>query len=106
MIYPYPPGAAATSGGPHFTESVGFQISTNYWDPNGTGPWVDLMRYQNGRRVLYQHEGYFAGTDHVITLGPTAMWTSGEAHGTATDISARTRGRFQPEAGTSFHVAA
>lgn len=99
------------SGGTlRYSETVGFDITTPYWDAaGGRGPWVRVTCTQNGTVVSQQSHGYFEGyyLDPVFSLGPTTLWTSGSASCRA-DLGhwSNNYGRFQVEASMRFDVAA
>jgi hypothetical protein len=107
LVHPYPAtSAAAPTSGPHYTETVGFQVNTGHWDALGTGPWVRASCLQNGNMVYEQWQGYFDPSyTPVFTLGPTNGWTGGDADCTA-ELGHWNKdfGRFSVEGSTSFLV--
>ncbi|HET8651114.1 MAG TPA: hypothetical protein VFM13_00925 [Gaiellaceae bacterium] len=70
-----------------------------------TRPWVNANCYQNGRLVYSQWRGFFDEyrSGQVLTLGPTASWTSGDADCRA-DLVNRDNFRKRVLASTTFHV--
>jgi hypothetical protein len=95
--------ASSSTSGPHFRDQVTFSISTTATDR----PWVNLNCYQNGKWVLGEWQGFFAGYQfgQNFALGPTNMWQGGAADCTASLVMSG-NGRDKILAETSFHVEA
>ena len=67
---------SSTDGLAHYGQKVTF----NVWASSTTKPWVDLTCSQNGTPVYHQANGIFSTSlNQIFTLGPTPMWTGGDA---------------------------
>jgi len=98
---------SATSDGPHYGDSVTFDVSTDAT----TRPFVHLQRSQNGSLVLESWKAWFYGATGVqsFTLGGSPAWQGGAADCTAyleNWDSYGKNGRTRELASTSFHVDA
>jgi len=95
-----------TPGGPY---SFGQQIYTTTNTPvypNGAGPWIELMCYQNGTLVASgDHAGFSAGWYYnwPWNLGPTQSWSGGAADCTVR-VFHTGHSKQVTDATTSFHV--
>ena len=82
-------------------------VSTNTpMYPNGAGPYIWLQCYQDGVVVLASdHAGFPEGWyyEKPFTLGPTQMWSGGDANCTVTVVH-RSNNRVITDASTSFSV--
>jgi hypothetical protein len=102
--------ASRSDGTLNFADTVGFDITTPYWDAaGGRGPWVRVTCSKDGTVVSQESHGYFEGyyLDQVFSLGPTNLWDGGAATCQA-DLGhwSKSYGRFQVEASLRFDVAA
>ena len=94
----------STDGVPHFGQRVTFAVSTTAT----SYPWVTLKCSKDGVNVYQASRGIFpTSLGQEFTLGPTPIWSSGDADCTAyleNWDSASKRGGVQTLNSTSFHV--
>ncbi len=88
---------------PHatFGQNVEFTVTSS-----AERPWVYASCYQDGEWVYGEWHGLFDGyyTDPIFTLGPTQLWTGGDAECVAEVGYVARNGRFRVQADTTFSV--
>ena len=65
---------------------------------------VKAQCYQNGTLVYVEYAGLDANNQAVLTLGPTTLWTGGDADCTASKGYFGNSGRWRSVASTTFYV--
>ena len=101
---------ARTSGDVAYGSVVSFGFTSSYSDPTGgTGPWLQVLCYQNGYLVFSDgRAGFEGGIDYGVpfVLGGSVGWQSGAADCTASVGHVDRKGKFVADATMNFHVAA
>lgn len=73
-------------------------------NPGGTGVYVHAECFQNGSLVFEQYAPVNGDNQAMIGLGPTQLWTGGDADCTAEEGYFGRNGRWHTMASTTFHV--